>query len=154
MHRARSGCFIWTNIWVPTLITKNFFSRPFLCGFYAVEELKTIQCSAPGDLSPVIDAYSIEQFGGRENVRIFDVGEEPGEDVFAKVVSVAEKAGVSKTKNDVSICHRLPSGGTGPEPLSAKFVRQETKHQPKKNKSNLKNTNIFVNDDLILFVLN
>ena len=53
--------------------------------------------------------------------------EEPGEDVFAKVVSVAEKA-FSITNNDVSICHRLPSGGTGPEPLTAKLVRRETKH--------------------------
>ena len=74
--------------------------------------------------------------------------EEPGEDVFAKVVSVAEKAGVSITKNDVSTCHRLPSGGTGPKPLIAKFVRRETKHQLMRNKRNLKNTNIFVNDDL------
>ena len=80
--------------------------------------------------------------------------DEPGEDVFAKVVSVAEKAGVSITKNDVSICHRLPSGGTGPKPLIAKFVRRETKHQLMKNKRNSKNANIFVNDDLTPFVLN
>ena len=143
-----SGCVIWTNIWVPMLIPKNFFSRPFLCGFCAVEELKKNQCSAAGDLSPVIEADSIEQYGRRENVRIFGVEEEPGEDVFAKVVSVAEKAGVPITKNDVSTCHRLPSGGTGPKPLIAKFVRRETKHQLMKNKRNLKNTNIFVNDDL------
>ena len=56
---------------------------------------------------------------------------------FAKVVSVAEKTGVSITKNDVSICHHLPSGGTGPKPLIAKFVRRETKHQHMKNKRNL-----------------
>ena len=89
-----SGCVIGTNNWVPMLIPKNFFSRPFLCGFCAVEELKKNQCSAAGDLSPVIEADSIEQYGRRENVRIFGVVEEPGEDVFAKVVSVAEKAGV------------------------------------------------------------
>ena len=133
----RSGCVIWTNIWVPTLIPKNF-SRSFLCGFCAVEELKKIQCSAAGDQSPVIEADSIEQNGRRETVRIFGVEEEPGEDAFAKVVSVAEKAGVSVTKNDVSICHRLPSGGTGPKPLIAKFVRRETKHQLMKNKRNIK----------------
>ena len=28
-----SGCVIWNNTFVPTLIPKNFFSRPFLCGF-------------------------------------------------------------------------------------------------------------------------
>ena len=64
--------------------------------------------------------------------------EEPGEDVFGKVVSVAGKAGVPITKNDVSICHRLPSGGTGPKPLKTKFVRRETKHQLVKNKRHFK----------------
>ena len=57
-----------------------------------------IQCSAAEDLFSVIEADSIEQYGSRENVRIFGVEEEPGEDVFANVVSVAEKACVSITK--------------------------------------------------------
>ena len=38
------------------------------------------QCSAAGDMSPVIEADSIEQYGRGENVRIFVVEEEPGED--------------------------------------------------------------------------
>ena len=88
-------------------------------------ELKKIHCSAAGEMSAVIEADSIEQYGRRENVRIFGVEEEQCEDVFAKVVSVAEKAGVSITPNDVSICHRLPSGGTGSKQLIAKFVRRE-----------------------------
>ena len=98
-----SGCVIWSNIWVPTLIPQNFFSRLFLCGFCAFEELKKIHCSADGNLSLFIEADSLEQYWRRENVRIFDVEKEPGEDVLAKNVSVAEKAGVSITKNDVSI---------------------------------------------------
>ena len=81
-------------------------------------------------------------------MRIFGVQEEPGEDVYAKVVSVAEKAGVQITANDVSTCNRLPGGGSGPKALIAKFVRRDMKHQLMKNKRNLKNTNIFVNDDL------
>ena len=85
---------------------------------------------------------------GEGRMRIFGVQEEPGEDVYAKVVSVAEKAGVQITANDVSTCHRLPGGGSGPKPLIAKIVRRDTKHQLMKNKRNLKNTNIFVNDDL------
>ena len=28
-----NGCVIWTNVWVPTQIPKNFFAMPFLCGF-------------------------------------------------------------------------------------------------------------------------
>ena len=40
-------------------------------------------------------------------MRIFGVDEEPGEDVFVKVVSVAEKAFVVSTSSEVSTCHRL-----------------------------------------------
>ena len=143
-----NGCVIWTNVWVPTQIPKNFFARPFLCGFCAFEELNKASRCTTEDLAPIIEADSIEQYGRRENVRIFGVQEEPGEDVYAKVVSVAEKAGVQITANDVSTCHRLPGGVSGPKPLIAKFVRRDTKHQLMKNKRNLKNTNIFVNDDL------
>ena len=57
-----------------------------------------IQCSAAEDLSSVIEADSIEQYGRRENVRNFGVEEEPGEEVFANVFIVAEKAGVSIKK--------------------------------------------------------
>ena len=73
------------------MVPKNFFSRPFLCGFCASEELKKIQCSAARNQSPVIEADSVD--GRRENVRIFGLEAETGEDVFAKVVSVAETAG-------------------------------------------------------------
>ena len=75
-------------------------------------------------------------------MRIFGVLEEPGEDVYEKVVSVAEKVGVQFTANDVSTCPRLPGGGSGPKPLIAKFVRRDTKHQLMKNKRNRKNINI------------
>ena len=139
---------IWTNVWVPTQIPKNFFARPFLCGFCAIEGLNKASRCTTEDLALIIEADSIEQYGRRENVRIFGVQEEPGEDVYAKVVSVVEKAGVQITANDVSTCHRLPGGRSGPKPLKTKFVRCDTKHQLMKNKRNLKNTNIFVNDDL------
>ena len=41
----------------------------------------------------------------------FGVDVEPGEDVFAKVLSLAEKGGVVITSIDVGTCHRVPSGG-------------------------------------------
>ena len=102
---------------------------------------KASRCTTE-DLAPIIEADSIEQYGRRD----FGVQEEPGEDVHAKVVSVAEKAGVQISANDVSACHRLPGGGSGPKPLIAKFTRRATKHQLMKYKRNLKNTNIFVNE--------
>ena len=68
-----SGCVIWTNIWVPTLIPKNFFSRPFLCGFCAVEELKKIQCSAAGVCLQSSRLTALNKMGGEKIVMIFGV---------------------------------------------------------------------------------
>ena len=101
-----NGCVIWTNVWVPTLIPKNFFERPFLGGLWAFEELKKSSRCTTEDRLPIIEADSIEQYGRRENVRIFGVQEEPGEDVFAKVVSVAEKAGVLDRLTEGNHNHR------------------------------------------------
>ena len=80
-------------------------------------------------------------------MRIFGVQKEPGEDVNAKVVSVAEKTGVQITANNVITCHRLSGGGSGSKTLIAQFVRRDTKLQLMKNKGSLKKTNIYVNDD-------
>ena len=51
-------------------------------------------CSAVEVLYSILEADSIEQYGRGEIVRIFGMEEKPGDDVFSKVVSVAEKAGV------------------------------------------------------------
>ena len=144
-----NGRIIWTNVWVPTLFSNNFFSgRPFLCGFCAIQELQKMRTSTVDDRSPIIQAESIEKYGRKENVRIFGVEEQSDEDVFAKVVGVAEKAGVTITASVVSTCHRLQGGGEGPKPLFAKFVRRDSKHQLMKHKKNLKETTIFVSDNL------
>ena len=52
---------------------------------------------------------SIEQYVRSENVSTFGLEKDADENVFAKVVSVAEKAGENITANDVSTSHRLPS---------------------------------------------
>ena len=54
-------------------------------------------CFAQMRMSLVIEANRIEQYGHRENVTISRVEEEPREDILAKVVIVAEKAGVPIT---------------------------------------------------------
>ena len=71
---------------------KNF-SQFFPMWFLNCPGIRKKRCSAVEDLSSVIDADSIEQNGRSENVRTFGA-EEPVGDVFAKVVNVAEKAGV------------------------------------------------------------
>ena len=75
------GCIIGTNTWVPTLIPKNVRKVVTVC-----QELERKRCSAVGDLPSVIEAEGIEQYGHRENVRIFDVDKDQGEDVLAEVV--------------------------------------------------------------------
>ena len=131
-------------IWVPTLKPELFFTISSLCGFSVAQELET-RCSAVEDLSSVIVTDNIEQFGSRENVRFFGVEEE---DVFAKVVSLAEKVGFVIISNGVSAYHRLPNGSKSPKLVITKFVRRDTKHQLMKTRRNLKNTNIFVIDNL------
>ena len=78
-------------------------------------------------------------------MRIFGVEEEPNESVFAKVVSVAEKAGATIFANYVSTCNRLPGRDKSAKPLIAKFVTRDTEDQLMKL---LKETSIYVNDDL------
>ena len=69
---------------------KNFFARPFLCGFSTVENLQKLKTHNLGDRSPIIKADSSEHYRRYENVRIFGIEDEPCEDVFTKVVNVAE----------------------------------------------------------------
>ena len=146
------SCDVCSQRTQPSL--RSVVSLPFTSKFFEIVSMDLHQRGEKlwyfhiTDLAPIIEADSIEQYGRGENVRIFGVQEEPGEDVHAKVVSVAEKAGVQITAIDVSTCHRLPGGGSGPKPLIANFVRRDTKHRLMKHKRNLKNTNIFVNDDL------
>ena len=84
-----NGGIIWTNIWVPTLIPEIFFTRLFLCDFSVVREREKNVVAAE-DISSVKEKDSIDQYGRNENLRIFGVDDEPCENVFAKVMSVAE----------------------------------------------------------------
>ena len=78
------------NIWLPTIIPQNFSTRPFPCGFCVLQEQEKKRCSVVEDLPPVMEADSTEQYGVKVNMRTFGVDEDPGEDVVAKVVTVAE----------------------------------------------------------------
>ena len=69
-----------------------------------------MKTSTVDDPSPMIEANRNEQYGGIEKMRIFGIEEKPDEGVFAKVVSVAEEAGVTVTANDVGTYHSLSDG--------------------------------------------
>ena len=91
-------------------------NRPFLCGFCAADEvleLRKKQCQDP-EQSPITCKFSSlyngdynEQYGRRDNVRMFEVNKEADQDVYQNVVVVAMKVGHQISKSDMSICHRV-----------------------------------------------
>ena len=92
-----------------------------------------------------------EQYGRRENVRMFVVEEQTGEDVYQQVVDVVKGTGVEICKSDISVCHRLPARGQSGKPIIVNFVRRETKLALMKKKSGLGHQSgrpIYTNDDI------
>ena len=147
------GCQSWVPTWLPKKILKGFMDRPFLCGFCAAAEVADLQSK----LAKITEKPQIsgEQYGRRDNVRIFGVEEAPNEDVYQAVIDVAENAGCQVSRADISICHRVPSRNVKPgqgRPIIAKFVRRQTKIGLMTNKKKLKDSEnkIYINDDLTL----
>ena len=145
-----NGCIVWSRIWLPERIPKNFLTRPFLCGFCAhdkIAETGTPQLEGRARF----EADAMQQYGRRDNVRI--VGLDDGgsnEDPYEEVIKVACYCGVNVKRDDISVCHRLPSRNGGKRPLIARFVRREKKIELMRNKKNLKShsVNIYLNDDV------
>ena len=82
----------------------------------------------------IFQADAIEQHGRRDNMKNSGVTEEPGEDVYRKVVDVEQEAGLLIAKEDISVCHRLTTQKLGPNFIVAKFVRPPLKHNMMANK--------------------
>ena len=80
-----------------------------------------------------------EQNGRRENVRIFGVEEQTGEDVYQQVVDVVKGTGVENCKSDISVCHRLPARGQSGKPIIVK-KKSGLRHQSGRP--------IYINDDI------
>ena len=92
-----------------------------------------------------------EQYGRRENVRIFGVEEQTGEDVYQQVVNVVKGTGVEICKSDINVCHRLPARGQSGKPNFVKFVRREPKLALMKTESGLRHQSgkpVYINDDI------
>ena len=126
-------CGMGTSL-APYTTAKNITERPFLCGYCAFTEVEKLRKEAHGDskvqetrLSNLFLSDANEQYGRRENVRIFGVKEQTGEDVYQQVADVLKGTGFEMCKSDISVCHRLPARGQSGEPIFVKFVRRETK---------------------------
>ena len=96
-----NGCIAWVPDWLPTRLPKNFTERPFFCSYCAFTEVEKLRKEAHGDsqvketrLSKLFSSDANEQYGRRENVRIFGVEEQTGEDVYQQVVDVVKGTGV------------------------------------------------------------
>ena len=133
-------------------------SDPFFCGYCAFTEVEKLRKEAHGDskvlenrLSNLFLSDANEQYGRRENVRIFGVEGQTGEDVYQQVVDVLKGTGVEIGMSDINVCHRLPARGQSGKPNIVKFVRRETKLALMKKKSVLRHQSgrpIYINDDI------
>ena len=130
---------------------KRIHESHFLCGFCAASEVSELcekqskepeQSPITGEFFSLLNADSNEQYGRRDDVRIFGVKEEADEDVYEKVVDVAMKVGHQMSKTGIiSICHRVPSRNLEKDygrPINVKFVRKHTNSGLEANKKLLK----------------
>ena len=151
-----NGCVPWVPVWLPTRVPKKFTERPFFVVTVPLRKLKSC-----GKKLMVIQKYETrlsnlflsdanEQYG-RENVRIFGVEEQTGEDVYQQVVDVVKGTGVEICKSDISVCHRLPARGQSGKHITVKFVRREKILALLKKKSGLRHQSgrpTYINDDI------
>ena len=138
-----NGCSIWKTLKCRRSFSKSSLQDPFYAASAPVGELQKMETLTVDDPSPIIEADGIGQYGRKENMRTFGEEVELKENVFAKVVSLAEKAELSIPGNYEITCHRLC-----PKILIAKFVWRDTRHQLLKQKRAVKETRVSVIDDL------
>ena len=153
-----NGCVAWVPVWLPKRLPKKFTERPFLCGYRAFTQVEKLRKESHRDskvqetrLSCLFLSDANEQYGRRENVRIFGVEGQTGEDVYQQVVDVVNRTGFETCKSDISVCHRLPARGQSGKPIIVMFVRTETKLALMKKKSGLRHQSgrpIHINDDI------
>lgn len=92
----------------------------------------------------------LEQYGRRNNIRIFGFKEERGEDTVAKVVDlVNSKLNVQISSRDIDACHRLGKAENGkPRAIICKFVSRLVRDRIYFAKSKLKGAKMSIKEDL------
>ena len=117
-----------------------------------LKRCKTSPRSTNANFTSLFWADSIEQYGRRDNIRFFGVEENTDGDEYDRLVEVTNDIGVTISKQDISVCHRLPSLNQGSRPKIAKFVRCETKFHVVTHKRKFENSpkKLYNNDDVTL----
>ena len=100
-------------------------------------------------------ADCLEHRGRRVNMNIFGVPEEEANEPFKEVTKMAAKGGISSSKEEISVAHRLPTRKVDQRLLVAKFVQREFKCRIKaktalKLEDSSTEPKIFKNDDITL----
>ena len=108
---------VWLgSVWLPKKLPRGFNERHFLCGYCAAQEVEDLKgnlekvqntdqsAQQEQRLGSLFNADAIEQYGRRDNIRIFGTGEDP----YNTVIQAASgDAGVAFSRADISVCHRL-----------------------------------------------
>lgn len=69
-----------------------------------------------------------EQYSRRFHLEFTGVQEKQNEDLEEVISKIAEEVGVPITKDDIEVCHRLPTrNNKGPRPIIAEFARRKTR---------------------------
>ncbi|KAI4465362.1 l1 transposable element-related [Holotrichia oblita] len=98
-------------------------------------------------LSTKID--DIEQYSRRSNIRIVGLPEEVSQNTMDKVLTFcSEKLDLKMGSNDIDRCHRVGKPLNGHRALLIKFVSYNVKQAILKRRAALKNTRIFIVEDL------
>ncbi|XP_034241163.1 uncharacterized protein LOC117645228 [Thrips palmi] len=92
----------------------------------------------------------LEQYGRRNNLRIWGIKESAGEDVDKLVVDMARKIGANIDGSCLDRAHRVgrPSSNNKPRPIIVKFTSYAHRREMWKNKRALKGSPVSIAEDL------
>ena len=91
----------------------------------------------------------LEQYGRRNNIRVFGVKEESGENTDNLVIAVAKKIDVHLDPSCIDRSHRVGKpGGRYPRPIIVKFTSYATRSAVFQSKRLLKGSKITIREDL------
>ena len=77
---TNKGCEIWTDVWIPKKIPRNFLTRPFFCGFCTAAKFEATEIAMREEAQSTRETYAeitknqelvrAPQYNARENIAI------------------------------------------------------------------------------------
>lgn len=94
---------------------------------------------------------AVEQYSRKPNIKISGIAEEKNENLNKVVISlIKDRMQIDIEDRDISICHRIGKQKNKEQrrPVIVRFANLSLKQKIMAKRSSLKNTSIFINDDL------